>query len=836
MNGRGPGENSVHCCFFSTMGVPFPACRSCLIKPGLNMKYCFSILLALTLLSPTVFLWAQHKDEKGEEKREEKGGTEKKEGSKKDVSGKTDIEYSLDTVMQRLDNMHLTLNRINDFSGQFFDTHKVEQQLPGIQNNLQIIQSNLSIENTIPEARTLQLFGILLNDIQGQLESWRSSLFKYNSDLISMNAEIAAFTKDSLIHQLVKDTMYRKMYLDVVAELQEKWDSASKTTKANLTRIDELQSTVSKLYFQTVDMESRVIVLKREFNGQLFSKAYPYLWESAGVTDSGMRTSDLARRSYRGQRGIMGYFIRQNWDNYLYILALGLLFFFWVWRNFRTIGKSPESQKVIEGLKLRYLHVFPFLSAVIVMLNIIPFFDLDAPAAYSSLVQFFLLISLSILFGRRWPRRYFLYWILIAVLYILFSFTGVVLVPLLNVRLWLLLLNVLSATLGFIAITQIIRHFSFSLVVRIVSIIFLVLNILAILCNLSGRLSLAKIFSSSAIFGLVQIIGLSVFISSLLEALSLQATAARIKSSQDRPGSIYEKIQKSVFRMLMVFSIFTWLIIFSINLNVYDLLYGKIARLMNASRSIGSISFRASNVLIFCLVVYLSNLSQKYIGYLFGAPDGETMPEGGRKGSRLVMIRLILIIAGFLLAVAVSGLPIDKITIVLGALGVGIGLGLQSIVNNLVSGIILIFERPFQIGDYIDLNGKKGIVRDIGIRSSRLVTEEGTEIIMPNADLLSGEVINWTVRSSQVRIEVPVTVEAGHTFEEIKEVVEGALTNHPGLSGDRPPKVLLSTVSDKTMSFIVHAWVANIGQIQTIKSEVLSVLYQQLKEKGIKPQ
>jgi potassium-dependent mechanosensitive channel len=795
------------------------------------MKYWLIISITFSLLSPAIISVAQQKEEKAEQ--------EKKEAAKKEASGKTQIEYSLDTVMQRLDNMHLTLNRINDFSGQYFDTRNVEEQLPDIQNNLQIIQSNLSLENTIPEARTLQLFSILLKDIQAQLETWRTSLFKYNSDLINMNAEIAAFTKDSLIHQLVKDTMYRKMYLDVVAELQQKWDSASRTTKANLLRIDELQSTVSKLYFQTVDMESRVIVLKRELNGQLFSKEYPYLWEKAGhgdSTGSGLRTGDLAKKSYKGQRGIMGYFINQNWDNYLYVLAIGALFFFWVWHNFRTISKSPDSKKIIDEFNLRYLRAFPFISAVIVMLNIIPFFDLDAPAAYSSLIQFFLLVGLSILFWRRWPRRYFFYWMLIALLYILFSATGVVLVPMLNVRLWLLLLNILSATLGFMAITRIIKTFSFSLVVKIVSFVFLVLNVLAILCNFGGRLSLAKMFSSSAIFGLVQIIGLSIFISSLQEALSLQAAASRIKSTQDRPGPIYEKIQKSAFRLLMIFSIFTWLIIFSINLNVYDFLYGKISRLMNASRSIGSISFRAGNVLIFCFVVYLSNLLQKYIGYLFGAPDGQTMPAGGRKGSRLVMIRLILIVAGFLLAVGASGLPIDKITIVLGALGVGVGLGLQSIVNNLVSGIILIFERPFQIGDYIELNGKKGIVRDIGIRSSRMVTEEGTEIIMPNGDLLSGEVINWTVKSSQVRIEVPVTVEAGHSFEEIKGIVQEALTHHSGLSAENPPKVLLSTVTDKTMSFTVFAWVANIGQIQTIKSEVLSILYQELKEKGIKPQ
>jgi len=222
------------------------------------------------------------------------------------------------------------------------------------------------------------------------------------------------------------------------------------------------------------------------------------------------------------------------------------------------------------------------------------------------------------------------------------------------------------------------------------------------------------------------------------------------------------------------------------------------------------------------------------VGYFFGEADGQSVPQEGKKGSRLVMMRLIFIIIGFFLAVIASGLPIDKITIVLGALGVGVGLGLQNIVNNLVSGIILIFESPFQIGDYIELNGKKGVVRDMGIRSSRLVTEEGTEIIMPNGDLLSGEVINWTVQNSKVRIEVPITVGAGPTLEEINEIVQDTLKDHPDLSGENKPKVLLSTANDQTLSFTIVVWVGNISQIQNLKSEILRLMYLKLREKGIK--
>ena len=105
---------------------------------------------------------------------------------------------------------------------------------------------------------------------------------------------------------------------------------------------------------------------------------------------------------------------------------------------------------------------------------------------------------------------------------------------------------------------------------------------------------------------------------------------------------------------------------------------------------------------------------------------------------------------------------------------------------------------------------------------------------MPNGDLLSGEVINWTVQNSKVRIEIPITVGAGPTLEEINDIVQDTLKDHPDLSGDTKPKVLLSTANDTTLAFTIVVYVGNISQIQNLKSEILRLVYLKLKEKGIK--
>jgi small-conductance mechanosensitive channel len=751
---------------------------------------------------------------------------------------KSHLEYSLDTIITRLDNLHLTLNRINDFTTLGFNTRKVEQQLPGIGDNIEVIAENLSLSGTVPDFKSLQLYTVLLGNIKDQLEGWRSSLFRYNVDLISMNNEIDAFSHDSVIHQLIRDTAFRQMYLDEITELEVKWRKADTATHSHLVRITRLQSVISNDYFRTIDLQNQVSLLRNELSGKIFNKEYAYLWEfsDSGGTGSGTGTGtgELAARSYNGQRRIMGYFIAENWDQYSYVLILGLLFFFWVWYNYRKIRKRPDGDKLLAAAPVNYLRKYPVAATLVVMLSIIPFFDVDAPAAYAHLIQLPLLVTLCVMFASRWPRRLYYYWLFLVLLYILFSAANLVLVPRLSVRYWLLLLQLISVSLGYLAIRRITGKIKLNWIVRVAVVVYAVCNILAIAGNALGRLSLSKLLSTSAIFGLVQAVGLAVFVDCVMEACSLQAAASTGNPGSLSIGLLYSRVHRGLRRLLLLLSLLTWLVVFATNMDVFDPIYRVVGHWLNLSRSVGSISFRLWNVLVFILILYISHQLQKYVGYLFGAKDGRSVPQEGKKGSRLVVMRLVLIIIGFFLAVIASGLPIDKITIVLGALGVGVGLGLQNIVNNLVSGIILIFESPFQIGDFIELNGKKGIVRDMGIRSSRLVTEEGTEIIMPNGDLLSGEVINWTVQNNKVRIEVPITVEAGPTIDEINIIVQDTLKGHAGLSEDNKPKVLLSTANEKTLSFTIVAWVGDFGQIQGLKSEILRLMYLRLKEKGIK--
>ena len=776
----------------------------------------FPVVLILSFLLAATPAYAQHRREPEPQKPQ-----------------KTPIELSLDTVMRQIDDMQQTLSSINAFRRQHLDTAHLRRQLVRIDNTLGIISNSLA-GNRVLEYKQLLLDQFILQDIHNQLEAWRSQLFAFNNALVKMNVETTSFSKDSLLRQIIHDSTYRAMYQLELVQLGRKWDSARKFTVQSLSGINALQSAITKPYFETADLLDQVTDDKSQIAGRLFQQEYPYLWQIAGKSDTADNTARQAVGSLETEKGIMAYFLSRKWGFYCYALLIGLAFNSWVSRSFRKIKSSPEGPAGLGKLSTPNLRQPPVFGSLIVLLNILPFFNFNAPTLLAQFGLFLLLILTTLLFARQWPRRNLFLWIGIIILYLLSMATGAALVPTEGARLWLLLLHAGCMLLGLYCTRRIIPYLPYPKMTRFVLWVFVVLNAIAILANMLGRVSIARLAGITAIFGLVQIVLLSMFIELVMEGFQLQILASHLQNKDASRMDMLDKLQKGVFRLLIFIAAATWLVAFSINLDIYDAVYSGFSRIMNHEVRLGSVTFRIGNVILFLLIVYLSNVLQKYIGFLYGTPNGGTVPHTGRKGSRLVMIRLILIIGGFLFAIVASGLPIDRITIVLGALGVGIGLGLQNIVNNLVSGIILIFERPFQLGDYIELNGKKGIVRDIGIRASKLITEDGTEIIMPNGDLISGEVINWTIRNSEIKIEIPLTVEGGHTYEELKAIVEEALKDHPDLSHTDPPRVLLTTSTEKTMSFTVMVWVQNISQIQTIKSEVLRLLVQKLREKNIR--
>jgi len=732
-------------------------------------------------------------------------------------------EIGVDSILNKVEYVHNTLNRIINSTGVGFSTRDIEDNLPELDSNIDIIDNNLTIYSNVLDVKNLQMFDILLGNLQGQLVEWRDLLFSYEKTLAEMSNEMGAFKHDTLLRSIIADSAFKSLYGNEIQDLKSKWKLAKKTISDNLSRINQLQASVSNEYFTTIDLQNKSKDLLKKVSVKSLGKEDDYLWVADNRSDSEKAaTRQLARKSYRGQRKILHYYFRRNADQQLWMLLTGALFLIWVFRNFKRLGNDNIASK---PLPFRFIKKVSFLATLVLLFNIVTLFDLHPPTAFVSIIELLLVIALTVMLWRVWPRKLYHYWLIIAGLYVVISFSAPLLAPDLNVRLFFLLLNVISLVFGVLWFRMLSKNtIPFSLMVKTISVIYIVLNTAAVFSNLFGRLSLTKIFSVTAIYGLTQMIGLTVFIQIVLEAFDLQTMVSKMKGGITAKLN-FTKIEHLLMRALIVFSIIIWIMVSSISLNMYNFLYSSVFDFLTKQRKIGSTTFEVGNILLFIFIVYVSNLLQKGVGSIYGKTDAAWDPEVKKNGSRLAMTRLVLITIGFLIAIAASGIPMDKITIVLGALGVGIGLGLQGIVNNLVSGVILIFEQPFRIGDYIEVGDKKGRVLDIGIRSSKIVMEEGAEIIMPNADLLSGRVINWTLRNDNVRIDIPLSVLPGHTFEEIKKIIVEGLQKNEYVIMTPDPEILLLSLTDKAMSINIMVWINNVHRSQAIRSELLTDIY-----------
>ncbi|HET6804317.1 MAG TPA: mechanosensitive ion channel domain-containing protein [Frateuria sp.] len=174
------------------------------------------------------------------------------------------------------------------------------------------------------------------------------------------------------------------------------------------------------------------------------------------------------------------------------------------------------------------------------------------------------------------------------------------------------------------------------------------------------------------------------------------------------------------------------------------------------------------------------------------------------------LVHYLLLVIGVLWALSVAGVPVAKMTVFAGAIGVGLGFGLQAIFNNFVSGLILLFERSLKVGDFVELaSGLHGTVRDIHIRATRISTNDNIGILVPNSEFVSGRVVNWTLSEAARRQKIPFGVAYGTDKERVKKAALEAAAAVPFTlcqDGPRAPQVWLSGFGESSLDFQLVVW------------------------------
>jgi small-conductance mechanosensitive channel len=198
------------------------------------------------------------------------------------------------------------------------------------------------------------------------------------------------------------------------------------------------------------------------------------------------------------------------------------------------------------------------------------------------------------------------------------------------------------------------------------------------------------------------------------------------------------------------------------------------------------------------------------------------------------IFRYVVLTIGLIIVLQTVGIDLSTVTILAGALGIGIGFGLQNITNNLVSGIIILFERPIKVGDRVEIGNVSGDVIKISMRSTTIVTNDNISIIVPNSEFISSRVINWSHIDRNVRLNFPVGVSYRENPENIKKVLLEVAAENEGILKEPKPDVLFSDFGESYIEFNLRVWTREyINRPGVLKSQLYYAIFRKFKEHNV---
>jgi small-conductance mechanosensitive channel len=235
-------------------------------------------------------------------------------------------------------------------------------------------------------------------------------------------------------------------------------------------------------------------------------------------------------------------------------------------------------------------------------------------------------------------------------------------------------------------------------------------------------------------------------------------------------------------------------------------------------------------ILVF-LLFYLTAKVKKWVVYKVLA---KSKIDLGVRIAVGTILRYVVLVIGFIIVLQTIGLDLSAVTVLAGALGVGIGFGLQNITNNFVSGIIILFERPIKVGDRIEVGEVSGDVISISMRSTTIVTNDNISIIVPNSDFISSKVINWSHNDRNIRFNITVGVSYNEDPEQIKKILLEVAEENKGILKKPEPDVLFHEYGDSALIFILRVWTGEfISRPDVLKSQIYYAAFKKFKEHNI---
>jgi|LGOV01.1.fsa_nt_gb small-conductance mechanosensitive channel len=666
-----------------------------------------------------------------------------------------------------------------------------------------------------------------ISNISGVVESIDEALIEFTEEYNSINEVINYLdeSKQSSSVQRKANKVHKKLNR-IISELNGKKEIAIKI-------LDNLTSTKGIIVPMIEEVEDKIIERRTNILGNQNISLFKFDYSDK----PNWEMSNIANFT-NGELVSLKTYINLNVGIIIthILLTLSLIFLFvYIHNNYvRNITDEVTSYKIyfLELLKM------PRSIGLVMGLLLSILLYTTPPLIFSDLTRLILVIPIYLLLKELVePKYYFYVYIytivfLIQLTYILLPegkiFSRISLLTLSILEIWsaskyLLLLNK-KAIFKKDIINKAIKYLT-------IAIIFVAA--IGLLSNVLGFVMLSEILLFSVLGVLLVIILMAlllIVVNGLIILLIESEFADKINSIKNNRLHLINISSKLTNLFIFILSIYFLLKVIGFR----DVIVNSISSWITKERLLGSLDFSIAGIFTFFFVIYLSVIFSRIIRSILEEDILLKMNlEKGLPNTISMMVRYTIVTIGLFIAISAAGIPFSEFAIIFSAFGVGIGFGLQNIFNNLVSGFILLFERPIKIGDTVEVGTLIGTVKSIGIRSSNVRTFDGAEIIVPNGNLISNEVVNWTLSDQTRRIEVVAGISYDADPHKAHEIFMNILMNHPDIVTNPKPSVFFRDLGESSLDFRLLFWTTSFDEWLRIKSEITFKVFDELKSAGI---
>ena len=616
------------------------------------------------------------------------------------------------------------------------------------------------------------------------------------------------------------------------------------TVHVRLDSIFIVQKGITELVLTVDGTLSEINIVVLQMKKDYFSFDSDPIWKrkrvDSTVTDSiavkQVSTIALIKEGLNGNKEQFKEFIGLNFKIFVFQIAFVLLLILLMLRVNKkwNQGINELSNPIEQQTKIVLSH--PFSSSIVAGVLISSFFYEALIPAYAELSVLLIFVGMIFLLPKLTNKRFSQYLIILFLAYLIHT-TLAYITPKVDLVRVLLIFNAFILIIAFIMAKRIMKQSPSDFdpihkIFKIVYPIYFSILIISILANIIGMVAFSTLLVSgvimSSVLGLVVYLTVKVVVSLVVLLFKLKKSS-NIQTLTTMLSATHQRIQP----ILIWIALFVWIMFTLKGFDLLNFFTTWIDEIMVLEWNIGEMTISLGGILAFVGIFIITLVLAKIISSIFlDEWMNKLLPRGAAPAISLTL-RIIIVGSGFYIAVSAAGLDLSKLGFLLGALGVGIGFGLQNVVLNFISGLILAFERPINIGDTIQVDQEFGVVTNIGVRSSNIKSYSGYESIIPNGDLISKKVNNYTLADRDRRSKILMKTAPNAEPEMVIELFNSVASSHPNIFEDPAPKTYFYGYDpDGSLSFALLYWSTFSDTLKTDSAIALEI-FAKLKEAGI---